>query len=529
MGGIPYQSPGCKACRKRKVRCDLGKPECMRCLKRKTPCPGYDKDRIFVHNQTTSQGEGNGSHVRYLGRARQLILPLAVSSGPVVRSQVVSTFLDASFPADIGFSDAVDALPNLVVNITMRPSKSEMLERALVAASCMYLGRIKQDDALVCTGVQHYDIAIRHMSGMLYRKAHTDDMIYTTVIFQLLQSLYCPYGLRAWLAHTAGTNALLRHCYQYASTDTLVDVIYHKLQKLMVIHSTIVIKWPESEYTYLRQNTIGTPLDGLFDIFAVLASLLAATEQINHADLEACQALLQNCYSHRQSILRWYSQNQGFICGPPMFCDPSENLCPRLPPTDDLFGVSYRFTSLDHARLHIFYWTSLAMIQCLIYQSKILVLAHYYASGLFPVDPATHEEYILSAHYTDEICRAIPFCLQPKTKLAGARIVIPAIPHICRPYTHLRDQDKFLWCESVSSVLVEIGFHMAVPLRQTARKYWSLSADPHMNSMLSLSARWEISDDEQAPPVTNYGKRAEMPLATSASRCQQFETEYSDN
>lgn len=49
------------------------------------------------------------------------------------------------------------------------------------------------------------------------------------------QSLYCPYGLKVWLTHMAGTNALLKHCYQHASTDPLIEAIFHKVVKLMVV------------------------------------------------------------------------------------------------------------------------------------------------------------------------------------------------------------------------------------------------------------------------------------------------------
>lgn len=203
MGGIPYQSPGCTSCRKRKVRvrlseslqvthfqtnydqCDLGKPQCMRCIKRKVPCPGYEKDRIFLHQ--VAPPTSSDQQIQYIGRARPFILSPAVSAGPALRSQMVSTFLDASFPVNLGFSDKIDVLPSLVVNISTRPVKSEMLERALSAVSCIYLGRINQDENLIHTGVGHYDMAIRYMSFMLYHRFQTDDMIYTTVIFQLLQ------------------------------------------------------------------------------------------------------------------------------------------------------------------------------------------------------------------------------------------------------------------------------------------------------------------------------------------------------
>jgi len=124
--------------------------------------------------------------LQYRSRVQLLTLPINVQPTSVVRSQVVSTFIDAYTPADM-YSSEIDILPNLVIQISMRPAKSEMLERALAAVSCIYLGRIKHDRTLLQAGIQHYEIATQHMSRMLCRMVRMDDMIYTTVIFQLLQ------------------------------------------------------------------------------------------------------------------------------------------------------------------------------------------------------------------------------------------------------------------------------------------------------------------------------------------------------
>jgi Fungal Zn(2)-Cys(6) binuclear cluster domain len=52
-----YQGPsrGCATCRKRRIKCDEGRPACNNCLKRKQECPGYRDDfDIMLKDQTTS-------------------------------------------------------------------------------------------------------------------------------------------------------------------------------------------------------------------------------------------------------------------------------------------------------------------------------------------------------------------------------------------------------------------------------------------------------------------------------------------
>lgn len=75
----------------------------------------------------------------------------------------------------------------MVLDIFTRPAQSEMLQRALTALSSIYFGRVNHDSGLFQSGIQQYNIAIRHMSRMLSCEKHTDDMIYTTVLFQVIQ------------------------------------------------------------------------------------------------------------------------------------------------------------------------------------------------------------------------------------------------------------------------------------------------------------------------------------------------------
>src|ERR1700761_7032146 len=42
---MPIRSSGCATCRKRKIRCDEGRPGCGRCKTHGVPCPGYRTDK----------------------------------------------------------------------------------------------------------------------------------------------------------------------------------------------------------------------------------------------------------------------------------------------------------------------------------------------------------------------------------------------------------------------------------------------------------------------------------------------------
>ena len=167
----------------------------MRCVKRKTPCPGYTSHRLFLYNKPEPAAE-------VPGQSRLSILPLQISTGSVIRSQLFSTFLDRSFPADVVTSSSeMDVLPSMVLDIFTRPGQSEMLQRALTALSSIYFGRVKHDSCLFQSGIQQYNIAIRHMSRMLSCQKYTDDMIYTTVLFQVIQVREFGWSFQLLITH----------------------------------------------------------------------------------------------------------------------------------------------------------------------------------------------------------------------------------------------------------------------------------------------------------------------------------------
>ncbi|RAH69328.1 Zn(II)2Cys6 transcription factor domain-containing protein [Aspergillus aculeatinus CBS 121060] len=101
MGGIPYQSRGCTACRQRRVRCDPAKPECARCVKRETLCLGYETNRHFLHHTLVTRVDASGTSRRpvaqMLGQLKPLALPAPLDLGTEVRTQLFSTFINTFF------------------------------------------------------------------------------------------------------------------------------------------------------------------------------------------------------------------------------------------------------------------------------------------------------------------------------------------------------------------------------------------------------------------------------------------------
>ncbi|KAH8646252.1 hypothetical protein BX600DRAFT_158272 [Xylariales sp. PMI_506] len=54
MVGVAGKSHACNTCKKRRVKCDFGRPSCLRCISANKSCGGYSRDIVFV-NRTPSR------------------------------------------------------------------------------------------------------------------------------------------------------------------------------------------------------------------------------------------------------------------------------------------------------------------------------------------------------------------------------------------------------------------------------------------------------------------------------------------
>lgn len=152
-------------------------------------------------------------------------------------------------------------------------------------------------------------------------------------------------------------------------------------------------------------------------------------------------------------------------------CAPDECKTDELPPTEDLFGAGYRFSTLDNARMHHWYWNALATIQPMIYKAKSLVRSH-------PLTPESHsgkvpardEDHRLSEFYADEICRTIPYYANDTKTLCGIRMLMFPLSGAIKVYIGLGHQEKFLWCQHALRLISNRGLSSS---RRLSEMYWN--------------------------------------------------------
>lgn len=118
-------------------------------------------------------------------------IPQAANMSPMIRDQICSNYLTTFCYGSGEYYSNVDRRQFILTGIAGLPQKSQMLEEALAALSCIFVGKFQSDDQTLRYGLRLYNSAIQKMSLAINRKSYSDDLIYTCFIFQQIQVSDC--------------------------------------------------------------------------------------------------------------------------------------------------------------------------------------------------------------------------------------------------------------------------------------------------------------------------------------------------
>ena len=114
-------------------------------------------------------------------------LPKTIEDGSMIRMQLSSSFMESYFPLEeekrvetIG----INVFYYLTSNTLQLPHYSGMLEKAIGAISCMYLGKVNNDPTMVQNSIGLYNQAISGLVAKIQKGCLSDDVFYTVVLFQ---------------------------------------------------------------------------------------------------------------------------------------------------------------------------------------------------------------------------------------------------------------------------------------------------------------------------------------------------------
>lgn len=211
-------------------------------------------------------------------------------------------------------------------------------------------------------------------------------------------------------------------------------------------------------------------------LYADSAIIAQAANSIDPHDYKACQLLLHHSLAHEHNIIAWYQKIQEQIGGAPWECAEGESLCSKLAHKDDLFGTSYRFTSLENARMHILSWNLLRDLQP--YISKARSLVGFYTHGNLSKDQINRESQLLAGYYADQMARSVLYCVQDDFKSCGIQCLIFCLCQAAKTWIDVRRADKIAWCQEIFDFVAGLGFDYANRLKETMMSQWIQGEKP---------------------------------------------------
>lgn len=137
--------------------------------------------------------------------SRILSISEPVQYWPSMYPEIIASFMEASYPARKPNS-TITLSHFLMSEIVGLPNKGDMVEKAICALACIFMGRQEANHQLLVHGVSLYNSAIRSLATMLCRNPSHEDIVYTTYIFQEIEVRQLERNIYRWGMKTSNLN-----------------------------------------------------------------------------------------------------------------------------------------------------------------------------------------------------------------------------------------------------------------------------------------------------------------------------------
>ncbi|KAL4779164.1 hypothetical protein BJX76DRAFT_352042 [Aspergillus varians] len=468
MVGPPYSSVGCTNCRKRKIKCDLRKPECSKCLKRGILCLGFDKDRKFLHHdlrsEVTRSGEAKRPVRQLVWHLKPLSLPFFCSMSAVVRTQLFSAFMDTFFAPNPNINGRDDSFYFLMANFPTLAGESEPLDRSVIALVCSFLATKSNDSHLARQGLEIYNSALNAMARALQKMSGSEpNMLYATIIFHTYETLYSSDGAAASLfAHIQGASALTKQ-YGFIENNNLASAML-KRQKWAAAYCSLNTECGlEANWGCLNLVREASPIDKLFGMVGDCAAVrrdLANATRLNGPEREAS---LQSV-GHRLIELKNLQADWNRLHGSSFSANYRGRDTGNPRPLEKDTGLTpHEFEDLNTAKTCVLFGIVSTVTLRLIYQTEKLLRGYS--------DPTS---MLLSA---GEVCRSVAYCMRPNRQMSVGHLVLFAASQASKAYIDCGDMKMFQWCQGIYSAIQARGIGFASRVSKGDWALWYTAQD----------------------------------------------------
>ncbi|KAJ5256545.1 hypothetical protein N7478_012649 [Penicillium angulare] len=393
-----------------------------------------------------------------------------VHTGPMINVQLFSTYFGTYFPEPEATS-STHMWPSIISNIMSQPQKSVLLQYTCASLSRVYLGKVKSDKVLFYDGLRRFNYAIRLFSKHLNQNSYAEEFVHAAVIFQEIQTYFCPESIIELFAHIEGLNAILRYQAPKAFNNTAITSAYLQHAKQRTLF-WLFQQLTEDEIKFIQEPYDGTPLSGVLWGFSETARIGNVLDKVNKSNRELCQSLFNDCQALEEFFKQLYPEIETTGGNIPTYAP--DELRTELPATDNIFGPAYRFWSLDEARLHTWLWGSISLFYPVFGRCIQFLNTHH--PDLLPasIDLTEWGSYGLqmAAFYAYESARAMPYCAKPCMGTEGTYYAPHGLFNISKLCSHTRNWEGLVWCDKSLRIIERSGNDTAGRLREYLWNYW---------------------------------------------------------
>ncbi|KAG8672502.1 hypothetical protein FPOAC1_005778 [Fusarium poae] len=260
------RSKACRTCKRRRVKCDNGKPHCQRCDKAGLNCEGYviyeefvDETKRFSTDKPTAKSRELQLQLAHKQQQVHYLSPPLINENDIIHAHLLSK---------------IEGVIPLMTNLESLPSPTSTRPLAIRALAAVYFGKTNSDKRIFDLGTREYVKALK--------KVHTDLSSSTTALeWDTLVSVLCLCMFETiaftdkngWLRHYEGISQLVklrgpwrhrtpldRELLRQCRFEIIVCALIKRCQCYLEMADWQTIPWPD--------DVPKTSSDALHDIFA---------------------------------------------------------------------------------------------------------------------------------------------------------------------------------------------------------------------------------------------------------------------
>ena len=211
------RSSGCRACVRRRVKCDETRPFCKRCQKAKLSCPGFRDPFVFV-NETDVIAQGSIPVPKRYDRSRTtssaarsapVDFGLARRLSPPSHDVHIAYLLERFVATGPRYIDHTSNSVWMKICLT-RPEHFPIATSAIQCLAASFFGRQHHTGSITFQAAQSYSSNLRHLAQALQdsRKAWSFDVLAATTALNFYE--YVSFtSSKGWIQHARGVANLL--------------------------------------------------------------------------------------------------------------------------------------------------------------------------------------------------------------------------------------------------------------------------------------------------------------------------------